>query len=107
MLIMFIGYNVHRSQSLMNKLSDLALANVEALAEGDVINGNGTCYTEKNTTKVTRVPSGGGEPVLISVCEEHVCYPGTNGRSCSEGNSCKYYDGSGQSFDEIISKSCI
>ena len=32
-------YNVYQSNSVMNRLSDLALANVEALAVGDVITG--------------------------------------------------------------------
>ena len=37
------GYNVYQSQSVMNGMSDFALANVEALADNEN-DGTGTLY---------------------------------------------------------------
>ena len=38
------GYNVYKSQSVMNGMSEFALANVEALADGETINPGDPCY---------------------------------------------------------------
>ena len=44
-VIAFTGYNVYQSQKADASLSDLAMANVEALANGELSNGNceGSC----------------------------------------------------------------
>ena len=39
-IIAFTGYNVYQSQKADASLSDLAMANVEALANGELSNGN-------------------------------------------------------------------
>lgn len=39
-VIAFTGYNVYQSQKADAILSDLAMANVEALADGELSNGN-------------------------------------------------------------------
>ena len=39
-VIAFTGYNVYQSQKADASLSDLAMANVEALANGELSNGN-------------------------------------------------------------------
>ena len=39
-VIAFTGYNVYQSQKADAFLSDLAMANVEALANGELSNGN-------------------------------------------------------------------
>lgn len=41
-IVAVVGYNVYKSQSVMNGMSDFALANVEALAGGEW-NGQ-TCF---------------------------------------------------------------
>ena len=38
------GYNVYQSQSVMNGMSDFALANVEALADGESNGSPQQCY---------------------------------------------------------------
>ena len=35
-IVAVVGYNVYKSQSVMNGMSDFALANVEALATGEM-----------------------------------------------------------------------
>lgn len=40
------GYNVCQSQSVLNGMSDFALANVEALADGETINPGDPCYNK-------------------------------------------------------------
>ena len=51
---MTAGYNVYRSESKIEGMSELALENLEALAREEW--GNGTCYWEQLYTRCT--PTG-------------------------------------------------
>ena len=51
---MIAGYNVYRSESKIEGMSELALENLEALAREEW--GNGTCYWEQLYTRCT--PTG-------------------------------------------------
>ena len=53
-LAMIAGYNVYRSESKIEGMSELALENLEALAREEW--GNGTCYWEQLYTRCT--PTG-------------------------------------------------
>jgi hypothetical protein len=53
-IAMFVGYNVYRSESKIEGMSELALENLEALAREEW--GNGTCYWEQLYTRCT--PTG-------------------------------------------------
>ena len=53
------GYNVYQSQSVMNGMSDFALANVEALASGEAV-VNLPCVMQKDEycTYIVKLVSG-------------------------------------------------
>ena len=53
-IAMIAGYNVYRSESKIEGMSELALENLEALAREEW--GNGTCYWEQLYTRCT--PTG-------------------------------------------------
>ena len=100
------GYNVYLSKPNTMGLSDLAKANVEALAIIE-ISPTGSCFTDVKTEKKTKYPGNGGMPVTISYCEEHICYRGDNARVCTEGKKCDFYDNSNTSFDNVCQISCL
>lgn len=75
------GYNICQSQSVMNGMSDFALANVEALASDDEYNqGNKYCtihircfnYNGQTTGKYT-ADSYLGESCIYLTPHEHSC----------------------------------
>ena len=99
------GYNVYLSKPNIMGLSDLAKANVEALAIIE-ISPTGTCFTDVKTEKKTKYPGNGGQPITISYCENHICYRGDNARTCTEGEKCEFYDNSQTSFDNVCQIFC-
>lgn len=71
------GYNVYQSQSVMNGMSDFALANVEALASGEITMEN---RTPSDTLKSMELLGGG----CVKYTYERLCAYG--GYSiCSQG----------------------
>lgn len=74
------GYNLYQSNSVMNRLSDLALANVEALADDDEFINDKYCtihvkcfsYNGQSTGKYT-ADSYTGESCTYSTPHEHSC----------------------------------
>ena len=50
-IVAVVGYNVYKSQSVMNGMSDFALANVEALADGENSGSKHTLECESSGIK--------------------------------------------------------
>ena len=51
----FAGYNVYQSNMNSNELSDVMLANVEALAQSEGFVDDGTCYKSISTAAGSQV----------------------------------------------------
>lgn len=100
------GYNVYQARTSTKGLSDLAKANVEALAIIET-SPTGSCFTHVQTEKKTKYSGNGGAPVTISYCENHICFRGDNARTCTEGVKCEFYDNSQTPFDNVCQISCL
>ena len=66
------GYNVYQSQSVMNGMSDFALANVEALAQGEIIVDFPCTINENETCKFTGRLADGSTGLVEVVGAEDV-----------------------------------
>lgn len=66
------GYNVYQSQSVMNGMSDFALANVEALAQGEIIVDFPCTINENETCKFTGRLADGTTGLVEVVGAENV-----------------------------------
>lgn len=86
---MFAGYNVYLSNVKTKGLSDLALANVEALAVGDYIPGTGCGEEVEYKTKFTNYDGS------FRVTFQYKCIGLMTG-SCLKGKYIEYYGTQGQ-----------
>lgn len=77
-IAMFAGYNMYQSQRAESTMSNLALANVEALADEEVMGGN----CEGSTSKE------------CCVCDtKHYIYAAVvNERYCESRSGCTHFD---------------
>nr|WP_302830226.1 hypothetical protein [uncultured Bacteroides sp.] len=92
--------NVNLGQ--IGNVTDVVLANVEALAFEEELENDSECYTNiMRTSEVIRDKDG--NEIKISDCEEHSCNSG-KGDTCSSGSHCIYYAGpyAGQESGSII-----
>ena len=88
-LAIVAGYNVYQSNVKTNDLSDLALANVEALAVGDYIPGTGCGEEVEYKTKFTNYDGS------FRVTFQYKCIGLMTG-SCLKGKYIEYYGTQGQ-----------
>lgn len=106
-IVVVSGYNMYRANINSVKLSDLALANVEALSIYEVY-PNGYCYSDVRTEKEYKEPSNGGGRTLIKHCEYHSCNMSPNGsRTCTQGDKCEYPNEPYNSYDNVLDIPCV
>ena len=78
-VIAFTGYNVYQSQKADAFLSDLAMANVEALANGELSNGNCEGSWSQECCKCDYIHY------------TYACAIGVTGNSCYTVSGCSHY----------------
>ena len=106
-IVVVSGYNMYRANINSVELSDLALANVEALSVNEV-NPNGYCYSDVRIEKEYKEPSNGGERTLLKHCEYHSCNMSPNGsRTCTEGEKCEFPKEPNKSYGVIYDIPCV
>lgn len=99
------GYNVYRVNVNSVKLSDLAMANVEALSMNET-NPNGYCYSDVRTEIENKQPSN-GEEILIKHCVHYSCYSSSNDGNCKDGSKCDFPTEPHNSYDNVFDMPCV
>ncbi|RNC63302.1 NVEALA domain-containing protein [Proteiniphilum sp. X52] len=102
-LLVAVGYGVSQTMKSEANLSDLALTNVEALAQNENGGGNGPCYTFQSSS-TDRIVCYGGYTYITTY--SFSCN-GSNG-SCSGTIGSTGTDCNGNPFDsrETITRKC-
>lgn len=99
------GISSNKDTNTQEKMSDIMLANIEALAEdeGDMEPWN--CYTDITIT--TEYVEAEGKRIKVSECETHSCVHG-KGTTCTTGVRCVFYAGpmAGQESDSVTTLYC-